>query len=87
MERWKKRKPQKYTIDLTKIDGDGSFPCPKCGTLINPEDESEEHYEIIGSKVKDDKLSEMILRCKKCKSEIRLIGFDKIDLDIGSDKP
>jgi len=24
--------------DLTKIDGDGDFPCPRCGIVISPED-------------------------------------------------
>ncbi|MEM4704427.1 MAG: hypothetical protein QXJ02_05090 [Candidatus Bathyarchaeia archaeon] len=64
-----------YTIDLTKIDGDGSFPCPKCGTLISPDDETEETYQIVETKVKDDDLAELILCCNNCKSTIKLVGF------------
>lgn len=64
-----------YTIDLTKIDGDGAFPCPKCGTMISPDDESEELYHIVETKVKDDELAELVLTCKKCGSTIRLVGF------------
>jgi len=64
-----------YTIDLTKIDGDGAFSCPKCGTLISPEDETEETYHIVETKVKDDELAELVLSCKKCGSIIKLVGF------------
>jgi predicted RNA-binding Zn-ribbon protein involved in translation (DUF1610 family) len=64
-----------YTIDLTKIDGDGAFPCPKCGTMISPDDESEELYHIVETKVKNDELAELILTCNKCGSTIKLTGF------------
>jgi predicted RNA-binding Zn-ribbon protein involved in translation (DUF1610 family) len=64
-----------YTIDLTKIDGDGAFPCPKCGTIISPDDESEETYRIVETKVKEDELAELTLACSKCGSVIRLVGF------------
>ncbi len=64
-----------YTVDLTKIDGDGAFPCPKCGTLISPDDETEETYKIVDTKVEGDELSELILTCNKCGSTIRLTGF------------
>lgn len=64
-----------YTVDLTKIDGDGAFPCPNCGTLISPEDETEEVYTIAETKVKDDELAELVLTCNKCRSKIRLTGF------------
>jgi predicted RNA-binding Zn-ribbon protein involved in translation (DUF1610 family) len=64
-----------YTIDLTKIDGDGAFPCPKCGTMISPDDESEELYHIVETKVKNDVLAELVLTCNKCASTIKLVGF------------
>ena len=64
-----------YTIDLTKIDGDGAFPCPKCGTMISPDDESDETYQIVETKVKGDELEELILTCNKCKTTIKLTGF------------
>ena len=69
------KKGTAYTIDLTKIDGDGAFPCPKCGVIISPDDETEEVYQILETKVKGDELSELILMCNKCKSTIRLVGF------------
>jgi len=69
------KKSRTYTIDLTEIDGDGAFPCPKCGVIISPDDETEETYTIVETKVKNDELAELILMCNKCRSKIRLSGF------------
>lgn len=69
------KKSAMYTVDLTKIDGDGAFPCPKCGTMISPDDETEEAYRIVETKVRNDELAELVLTCNKCRSKIRLTGF------------
>mgnify|MGYP006270311545 CR=1 FL=1 len=69
------KKSMNHVIDLTKIDGDGAFPCPRCGTMISPDDESEEVYQIVETKVKNDELAELILTCNKCGSTIKLVGF------------
>jgi predicted RNA-binding Zn-ribbon protein involved in translation (DUF1610 family) len=69
------KKSMAYTVDLTKIDGDGAFPCPKCGSIISPDDESEENYQIVNTKVKNDELAELVVRCKKCGITIKLVGF------------
>jgi predicted RNA-binding Zn-ribbon protein involved in translation (DUF1610 family) len=66
-----------HTIDLTKIDGDGSFPCPKCGTVISPEDETEEIYKIVDTKIVNDELVELVIMCGNCKSNIKLTGFQQ----------
>jgi ribosomal protein S27AE len=66
-----------YTIDLTLIDGDGSFPCPKCGMAISPEDESEDNYRIVDTKVVNDELVELVIVCGKCGSTIKLTGFQQ----------
>jgi hypothetical protein len=66
-----------YTIDLTKIDGDGSFPCPKCGTIISPEDETEAIYKIVDTKVVNYELVELVIKCGKCGSGIKLTGFQQ----------
>jgi predicted RNA-binding Zn-ribbon protein involved in translation (DUF1610 family) len=71
------KRSEAYTVDLTKIDGDGSFPCPKCGTVISPEDESEEIYKIIDTKVNNDELVELIVMCGNCGSNIKLTGFQQ----------
>ena len=68
-------KKNEYTIDLTKIDGDGAFPCPKCGTVISPDDESDTTYEIVDTKVSGDDLESLMLTCKKCGTTIKLVGF------------
>jgi predicted RNA-binding Zn-ribbon protein involved in translation (DUF1610 family) len=66
-----------YTIDLTQIDGDGSFPCPKCGTVISPEDETEEIYKIVDTKIINDELVELVIKCGACKSNMKLTGFQQ----------
>lgn len=66
-----------YTIDLTKIDGDGSFPCPKCGTVISPEDETEEVYKVVDTKIVNDELVELVIMCGECRSNIKLTGFQQ----------
>ena len=50
-------------------------PCPKCGTVISPDDETEEIYQIVETKVKNDELAELVLMCKRCGSTIKLVGF------------
>ncbi len=65
-----------FSVDLTKIEGDGSFPCPKCGSVISPEDETEKTYKIVNTKVFNDQLIELVVECSHCKSMIRLTGFE-----------
>jgi hypothetical protein len=62
-------------IDLTKIEGNGDFACPGCGTKISPDDETETAYSIQGSKVNDNGLKELVICCRKCSSHIHLTGF------------
>jgi predicted RNA-binding Zn-ribbon protein involved in translation (DUF1610 family) len=69
------KKNMVHTIDLTKIDGDGAFPCPKCGSVISPDDETDTTYEIVETRVKGDDLEELVLTCKKCRTTIKLVGF------------
>ncbi len=64
-----------FKVDITQIDGDGDFPCPKCGAVISPDDETETVYTIVNTKVKNQELEELIILCNKCGSKIRLIGF------------
>jgi len=65
-----------YSIDLTVVEGDGAFPCPNCGTVISPEDETEDVYRIVNTKVMNDQLVELIIECGSCKSKIVLTGFE-----------
>jgi len=64
-----------YNVDLTRIDGDGEFSCPRCGVAMSPDDESEESYSILGSTANANGLEEMEIRCNKCSSHLHLTGF------------
>ena len=64
-----------FKVDITQIKGDGDFPCPKCGVIISPEDETETVFKIVNTKVKKQKLEELGILCNKCGSKIRLVGF------------
>ena len=77
------KKPQKnedsaYKINLVTIEGDGSFPCPKCGMTISPEDETDENYTILETKVINEELAELVIVCGKCRSVIVLTGFQAL---------
>ena len=64
-----------YTINVANSEEDGSFQCPKCKMSISPEDENENNYKIEESKLVNGELSELIITCGKCKSVIKLTGF------------
>jgi transcription elongation factor Elf1 len=65
----------RYKLDLSKIDGNGEFACPRCGNAISPDDDTEEAYSILGSKVNSRGLEELVIQCKKCGLHIHLTGF------------
>ena len=69
------KQPLVYEVDLTKIQGEGDFPCPNCGVIISPEDETEEVYRILKTKVRGQALEELVIQCNHCGSKIRLVGF------------
>ena len=71
-----KNKPLK-TLDLSAVENDGSFPCPECGTIISPDDETEDVYEILDTKVVGDELAELVISCGKCRTIIKLTGFQQ----------
>ena len=71
------KKPGLYTINLAEIEGEGTFACPKCGTMISPDDESEEVYKIVDTKVINDELVELVISCNTCKTTVKLTGFDQ----------
>ena len=69
------KQPLVFEVDLTKIRGEGDFPCSNCGIIISPEDETDEVYKVIETKVKSQTLEELLIRCNKCGSLLRLVGF------------
>ena len=68
--------PLVYQVNLTELQGEGDFPCPGCGVVISPEDETEDIYVILDTKVSGDDLEELVIQCNHCKSKIRLVGFN-----------
>ncbi len=77
MKKSMSKKGMIYTVNLTEIEGDGSFPCPKCATVISPEDETEEVYKIVDTKIVNDELVELVIMCGNCGSNIKLTGFQQ----------
>jgi DNA-directed RNA polymerase subunit RPC12/RpoP len=73
------KKQDEYSINLATVDGDGAFKCPKCGMSISPEDETEDNYKILDTKVLNDELVELVIACEKCGSKIVLTGFQTIN--------
>jgi hypothetical protein len=68
-----------FSVDLTKIEGKGEFSCPRCGTLISPDDVTEETYSIVEPKVNNHGLEELVICCNLCKSQIHLTGFSLLE--------
>jgi hypothetical protein len=78
MVKLKKQQEKKceHTINLANVDSeDGSFACPCCGVSISPDDETEDSYEIMDTKVVDDELAELDIACGKCGCLVKVTGF------------
>ena len=78
MKRQAIKKEKLCTLDLATIEGEGSFPCPSCGTMISPDDETEEVYTIIDTKMVGGELAELVIRCATCRTVIKVTGFQQI---------
>jgi phage terminase large subunit GpA-like protein len=68
--------PLVYQVNLAELQGEGDFPCPSCGVVISPEDETEDVYIILDTKVNGEDLEELVIQCNHCKSKISLVGFN-----------
>ena len=68
--------PLVYQVNLAELQGEGDFLCPSCGVVISPEDETEDVYIILDTKVSGEDLEELVIQCNHCKSKIRLVGFN-----------
>jgi hypothetical protein len=45
--------------------------------MISPEDESEELYKIVDTKIVNEELVELVVMCRNCESTIKLAGFEQ----------
>jgi hypothetical protein len=70
-----------YKLDLTRIQGNGDFLCPKCGITISPDDETEDVYTILEEKLKGEVLEELVIQCNKCSSRIHVTGFSLLEAE------
>ncbi len=73
------KRKQGYVLDLTRLDGNGDFSCPGCGTTISPDDCSEETFSIQETKVGDKGLEELVITCNTCESQLTLTGFSLLE--------
>lgn len=73
------KQQQIFQVDLTKIDGVGDFPCPSCGQIISPDDESGATYEIVDVKMKNDQLDKLVIVCNKCNNLMHIKGFETLE--------
>ncbi len=70
---------QAYKLDLTKMDGNGDFSCPRCASIISPDETTEKTYCIVEPKVNSRGLEEVVICCNICNSQIHLTGFSLLD--------
>ena len=68
-----------YNLDLIKLEGNGDFACPCCGTLISPDDQTEAVYSVLEAKVRENILENLIIRCNICREKIVLTGFSLLE--------
>jgi hypothetical protein len=73
------KQKNEYEINAATVEKDGSFKCPKCKTRISPDDETEENYQILETKMANDELLELVLSCNKCGSTIKLVEPPQMD--------
>ena len=71
----KMEQTQAYKLDLTKMDGNGDVSCPRCRSIISPDDTTEKTYCILEPKVNSHGLEELVICCNICESHIHLTGF------------
>ncbi len=68
-----------YKIDLSQLDDEGTFHCPKCKTAISPDDDSEEVYKIVDTKVVNGELAALVISCGTCGAQIKLTGLHTLE--------
>jgi DNA-directed RNA polymerase subunit RPC12/RpoP len=73
------KRKEVFKLDLAQIEGEGDISCPKCGTAISPDDDTEGTYSIVEPKVNSHGLKEIVIQCNRCASKLYLTGFSLLD--------
>ena len=67
-------------VDLDKIEWDFSFPCPGCGEAVFPiEDILGRYYSLLGIRIEEGVLEEIIIQCTRCGGIVCLKGFEMLN--------
>jgi hypothetical protein len=69
-----------HKIDLLELEGNGDFLCPFCGATISPDDETEDVYSVMETKVRNARLENVLIQCNNCSNKILLTGFSVFEL-------
>jgi hypothetical protein len=77
---------QCFRVNIAKIEGEGEFPCPSCGTIISPDDYSGLTYEILEVKTKAKEEEEVFVQCGVCGCVFCIVGFDLLKQTGNSDE-
>ncbi|UCG37342.1 MAG: hypothetical protein JSV64_03460 [Candidatus Bathyarchaeota archaeon] len=75
MRNQKSKRKELFTVDLSRIEGNGDFKCPKCSTKISPDDMTEESFTILDTIMKKGQIDRIVLKCNACGIQINLTGF------------
>lgn len=68
----KKEEKKTFTVNIQAMKKDGSFPCPSCGKILDPSDETNDNYVVIKPKTLGSIMDGVTLLCKSCNSTIKL---------------
>jgi hypothetical protein len=68
-----------YKMELSQINENGSLPCPSCHAHISPDDKTEKIYTLLDVNMDQNGLDEIVIRCKKCQSQIYINGFSSAE--------
>lgn len=68
-----------FTVDLDEIEWDFSVPCPGCEEAIFIADDSGRYYNLLGIKIEERVLEDVIIQCTRCGAIVCLKGFGMLN--------
>jgi len=65
-------------VGLKEYDSTGgAFPCPRCRSIIDPEDTTTYTLIVKKTETHKDEVKSMFVNCRECGTEIKLTDFGK----------